>query len=214
MSTLAEFLQTLFEQGRIVLNGRPVPSESDRSSALDVLGAEFDRHRLDVADDPIEFDPETALMAAEILRQSSWFLVNRSEPVEVMERILVFPQPPKTASEHLSADLTFRFLPPIQRRARAIAPMDWLAGFLAELLRRWPLSGVLSDLSRGPESVGDFGGHPGLWLLYAERLAVDEKPGWMVEGPPRERVELVLQGLGKWMSPLLNPKSAEGVGLG
>jgi hypothetical protein len=214
MSTLAEFLHGLFEEGRIVLRGRPIPAESERSAALAVLAADFERHRLDLAGPSIPFDPATALMAGELLRQSSWFLVNRSEPVETLERGLVMPRPPKSASEHLSADLVFRFLPPIQRRARSIAPGDRLATFLADLLRAWPLSGVLSDLTDGPEDVGDLGNHPGLWLLYAERLALDEKPGWMVQGAAREHVEWVFQGLGKGSSPLLSPVSAGGVGLG
>ncbi len=203
MASLGEFLHRLFEEGRIVLDGRRVPSDAERPTALAILATDFERHRLDVAGDLIEFDPETALAAAEFIRQANRFLVNRSEPVEVMERTLVMPRAPRSASEHLSADLVFRFLPPIQRRARSIAPGDRLATILADLLRAWPLSGVLSDLVEGPAAIGDLGSHPGLWMLYAERLALDEKPAWMPEGVGREYVELVFQGLGKGASPLL-----------
>ena len=142
-------------------------------------------------------------MAAELVRQSSWFLVNRSEPVEAMARVLMMPRPPRSANEHLSADLSFRFLPQILRRARSIAPGDLLAKFLGDLLHDWPLSGVLSDVDRAPGTVGDLGGHPGLWMLYAERLAVDERPDWMPDGELRGYVELVFRGLGKGRSPLL-----------
>jgi hypothetical protein len=215
MATLGEFLHELFREGQIVLRGRPVASESERAAALAVLAAEFTLHRLDIAGEPIAFDPTTALQAADLLRRAAWFLVNRSEPAEAMERALILPSPPKTASEHLSADLSFRFLPPIYRRARSIAPGDGLSTFLADLLRAWPLSGVLSDLAEGPAEVGDLGGHPGLWLLYAERLAADEKPAWMVKGAARGHVELVFQGLGKGRSPLLaTTMAAEGVALG
>jgi hypothetical protein len=214
MPTLAKFLHDLFEEGRIVLDGRPMVSESERGPALAVLATEFELHQLDVAGDPIAFDPVTALMAGELIRQVSWFLVNRSEPVEVMERSLRKPRTPKSASEHLSADLVFRFLPPIYRRARSIAPGDRLSIYLANLLKAWPLSGVLSDLAEGPDDVGDLGGHPGLWMLYSERLAIDEKPAWMVQGAARESVELVFQGLGKGLSPLLGPLTAGGVDLG
>jgi hypothetical protein len=89
-----------------------------------------------------------------------------------------------------------------------------LASYLADLLRTWPLSGVLSDLPEGPEDVGDLGGHPGLWMLYAERLAIDERPAWMVRGPAREYVELVFHELGKGSSPLLGSSTAGGVSLG
>jgi MoxR-vWA-beta-propeller ternary system domain bpX4 len=215
MATLGDFLRTLFGEGRIVLKGRPEPVEADRGSALRVLEAAFDVHRLDVAGPSIAFDAPSALAAAELVRRSSWFLVNRSESVREMERALAMPRSPITASEHLSADLSFRFLPQVYRRARSIAPDDRLASFLADLLRAWPLSGVLSDLAEGPKDVGDLGGHAGLWMLYAERLARDEKPAWMPRGAPRGHVELVFAGLGKSRSALLvaPPESVEGEGV-
>jgi hypothetical protein len=205
MATLGDFLQTLFEEGRIVLVGRPEPSEADRPAALRALEAAFDVHRLDVAGPPIPFDARSALAAAELVRQAGWFLVNRSETVREMERSLAMPRLPRSAGEHLSADVSFRFLPQVQRRARSIDPDDPLANFLADLLRAWPLSGVLSDLEEGPKEVGNLGGHPGLWMLYAERLALAEKPGWMPTGAPRGHVELVFAGLGKSRSALLGP---------
>jgi MoxR-vWA-beta-propeller ternary system domain bpX4 len=203
MATLGDFLQTLFEEGRIVLKGRPEPAEADRPAALRVLEAAFDLHRLDIAGPSIAFDAPSALTAAELVRRAGWFLVNRSESVREMGRALTMPRAPLTASEHLSTDVSFRFLPQVYRRARSIAPEDRLAKFLADLLRAWPLSGVLSDLAEGPKDIGDLGGHPGLWMLYAERLALDEKPGWMPGGAPREHVELVFTGLGKARSALL-----------
>jgi hypothetical protein len=218
MATLGDFLQTLFAEGRIVLKGRPEPSEADRPAALRVLEAAFGVHKLDVAGPPIPFEARSALMAAELVRRASWFLVNRSESVREMERSLRMPRPPGSAGEHLSADVSFRFLPQLLRRARSIAPGDRLASFLADLLRAWPLSGVLSDLEQGPADVGDLGGHPGLWMLYAERLALDEKPAWMPRGAPRGHVELVFAGLGKARSALLGPHTeaveVEGVSLG
>ena len=206
MASLDDFLTGLFEEGRIVLKGRPLPSEGDHSSAVARLEAAFEVHRLDVAGPSIPFDAPTALGAAELVRQVAWFLVNRSEPVEEMERWLRIPRPPESASEHLSADLSFRFLPLIERRARSISPGDRLSTFLVELLRGWPLSGVLTDIEDGPDEVGDLGGHTGLWMLYAERLARAEKPGWMPGGPIREHVELVFLGLGKARSPVLIPR--------
>ena len=209
MATLAEFLQTLFEEGRIVLKGRPEPSEADRSAALRVLEPAFDLHRLDVAGPPIAFDPASALAAGELTWRAGWFLVNRSDSAQEMGRRLREPRPPITAGEHLSADVCFRFLPQVQRRARAIAPGDGLADFLADLLRAWPLSGVLSDLAEGPEDVGELGGHPGLWMLYAERLSRDDKPGWLPRGAARGYVDLVRAG------PVGSRTSASGpVGVG
>jgi len=219
MPALAEFLRDLVEDGRIVHRVRPGPSEEGRPAAADILARTFAIHRLDVAGPPIPFDPPSALAAAELLRRASWFLVNRSEPVEAMERELTIPPAPRSATEHLSADVMLRFLPQIHRRARSASTDDRLASLLADVLRRWPLSGVLSDLEEGPEDVGDFGHHPGLGMLYAERLARHERPGWKPrEATMIERVERVFRGLGKEHSPLLRPSRPpaidEGVGLG
>ena len=114
----------------------------------------------------------TALAAAEWTRRACWFLVSRGEPPGVVDRALGAPPAPRSAAEHLAADLTFRYLPAVHRRARAIDPGDVLALRLVEVLRRWPLSGSASDVEEGPTSPVDFGGHEGLMLLYAERLAL------------------------------------------
>ena len=48
----------------------------------------------------------------------------------------------------------------------------------------------------------DFDGHAGLQLLYAERLARREKPGWFPTGAGIEAVELVWHDLGRDTSVL------------
>ena len=218
MATLGDFLQRLFEDGRIVLEGRSVPSEAGRPAALRVLEGAFDRYRLDVAGPPIGFDPRSALAAAELLRLAGWLLLDPSGPGHGAARSLRMPSDPVTASEHLSADVCLRFLPPVLRRARALGIDGGLVDALAGVLRAWPLSGVLTDLAKGPSDVGDLGRHPGLQMLYAERLALDEKPGWMPGGEARAHVELVFRGLGRGGSrlfgPAAGPHEAEGVSLG
>ncbi len=196
MASLGEFLRGLFDDGRVVFRGRPDPWEGDRPEALGVLELAFSDHRLDVAGPPIGFDAPSALAASELVRQACWFLVSRSEPAGEMERWLIVPPRPRSASEDLSADLAFRFLPQIYRRARSIAPGDRLTAILAGVLRDWPLSGVLSDLEEGPSEPG-LGGHPGLLMLYAERLSRAEKPGWVPRGAAMDHLERVYHGLGR-----------------
>ena len=71
------------------------------------------------------------------------------------------------------------------------------------LLRQWPLTGVLADVAEEPLTPPEFDGHPGLLLLYAERLARHEKPAWVPHGKAFEYVELVFRELGKEQSALL-----------
>src|SRR5205085_1821946 len=84
-----------------------------------------------------------------------------------------------------------RFVPGVYHRARALDPADALAAGLARLLRLWPLSGVLADLEEGPLTPPTLGGHPGLLLLYAERLADHFRPAWLPEGPAGDYFDLV-----------------------
>ncbi len=178
MASLAEFIRGVLADGRVVVRGRPEVDLADVREAIVTLQAAFADHRLDVAGPPIAFDPVSAAAAADLVRQACWFLVARDEPAEVLAARLSIPQAPRSASEHLSSDLMLRFLPRVDRSARALAPADPLAKVLADVFRRFPLSGVLSDLGEGPGDPGDLGGHPGLRLLYAERLGGADRLAW------------------------------------
>jgi hypothetical protein len=164
------------------------------------LASAFADYRLDVAGPPIDFDSVTAASAANALSWACWFLVSQHEADADVEREVSMPARPITAAQHLSADLLFRYLPQVHRRARAVATDDMLTLCLARLLRNWPLSGVLSDVTDGPDAPPDLAGHPGLQLLYAERLLRNPKPAWAPSVSARGPVELVCARLGKPMS--------------
>ena len=212
MAAFVEFLRTLLADGRVVLRERPAVEAAERADARVLLADAYDDYRLGVAGPPLPFDAATALGMAEWLGLACWFLLRRDEPPEAVERALAPPPPPTSAAQHLSADLVLRFLPQVHRRARALDAADGLTRRLTELLRDWPLSGVLSDVEEGPRnqrtedrgqrtdcpppvlcplsSVLWFDGHPGLLLLYAERLAERPRPAWVPAGPALPYVEL------------------------
>src|SRR5262249_42701700 len=137
------------------------------------------------------------LAAVELVRSASWFLLNHTEPPEELQQSLRMPGPPSSPAQHLSGDLLLRLLPQIHGRAGRYAPDDLLTRLLADILRQWPISGVLSDVEEGPLTSLEWIDHPGLLLLYAERLAKHEKPAWVPEGRAREYVDLVYQQLGR-----------------
>lgn len=196
MSSFAEFLQQLLSQGEVVLRERPRHSHAEQGEARRVLTEAYADYRLDVAGPLIDFDAKTALAASELVRRACWFLVFRQESEAEVGRDLRMPGPPTSAAEHLSADLVLRFLPHVYRRARGLAPSDRLVKILEEVLRQWPLTGVLSDVAQEPTTSLDLSGHPGLMLLYAERLARKVKPAWVPRGRTLEYVELVFQEAG------------------
>jgi hypothetical protein len=193
MAALSSFLLGAIGRRRLVI-GEP-PSDRGEHEAEALLADAYRTHALTVAGLPIPFDPAAAVAAGKALYRAAWYLLNANLPVE--EAGLRMPADPHNPSQHLSADLALRLLPAVYRRARALRAGDPLTDCLADLLRRWPLSGVLADVTDPPLTPLDFGGHPGLRLLYAERLARHDKPGWFPTGPALEAVELVWQDLGR-----------------
>jgi hypothetical protein len=211
MSALAEFLRILLEEGRVVLRDPTAPGKARDAAAAELLRRAYATHRLAVAGPPLDFAEATALAAGELVRQACWFLVSHDQPPAVLEKRLVMPAAPRSPADHLSADLVLRYLAQVHRRARALDPADRLTTLLEAVLRRWPLSGVLSAVDEGPEAPLDFGGHPGLQMLYAERLAWNEKPAWVPEGPGFEYVELVWAELGKDAAALVRGRQTAAV---
>ena len=165
--------------------------------------------RLTVSGPLLDFAPATALAAARLVYAACWLLMSRLEEESQLEQMLVSPAPPRSPAEHLSADLVLRFLVQTHRRARAHNPSDKLTTLLADMLRRWPLTGVLADLEDGPLIPVDFGGHGGLMMLYAERFAAHPHPAWAPTAKGLEYLELVCGALGKdrtkWSQPLVPP---------
>lgn len=178
MAAFSEFLTQLLDDGKIVFRAaRPPqdrPTERDRATLADA----FATVAVSIAGPPIAFDGRTACEAAELVRQASWALVSREERLDELKRRLRMSVAPTAPAQHLSADVMLRYLPQVQRRARGLDAADPLIEILAEVLRRWPLSGALSDVEEGPLGPTDFSGHSGLLLLYTERLAAGDRPAW------------------------------------
>jgi hypothetical protein len=196
MSALDEFLQGLLWEGKAYLKNPPEPAPRI-DKAVKILERGYVAYALDVAGPPVPFHPPTAMAAATLVQRACWYLVHREEAAAAITKHLAMPIEPIEPAQHLSADLVLRYLPLVRRRARAIAHDDVLTERLADVLRRWPLSGVLSDIREPPLTPLEFGGHPGLQLLYAERLAAHERPDWVPTGRTQEFVELVFSKKGK-----------------
>jgi hypothetical protein len=195
MPPFADWLDRVLTEGESVQAGPPVISGPDAAATRDVLRRAFDRHVLDVAGPLVPFHEAAALAAAGLLAVACWRLVADEDAPPSGPNLA---REPSVAAAHLSADVTLRFLPAVYRRARLRGADDPLAIELADRLRHWPLSGVLADLPRAPAISLDFGGHPGLQLLYAERLADHENPAWVpAAGPAREWAERVFAERGR-----------------
>lgn len=204
MTAFPHWLARVLDHGESVLDRRPEPSAADRGEAGQVLADAFRRHALGVAGPPLAFAEPVAVAAAVVLASACWRLVSGEEVPVVM------PVAPTSAADHLSADAVFRFLPTVYRRAKARTDAALITG-VETVLRRWPLSGVLAELDGEPAAALDFFGHPGLQLLYAERLTAAARPGWVPPaGPAREWAERVFADRGRPLparpTPLETPR--------
>jgi hypothetical protein len=185
MPAFSEFLDSLLQDGKIAFRSAKPPQDRPSERDLAILAEAYAAFALSVAGPPIAFDARVAGAAAELVRQASWALVSREEGVDDLKRRLCMPTTPGTPAHHLSADLMLRYLPQVLRRVRGLDATDPLIGILADVLRGWPLSGVLSDVEEGPLVAIDFGRHPGLLMLYGERLAANDRPAWRPEPSSR-----------------------------
>jgi hypothetical protein len=211
MSGPAEFLQGVLHDGKAVLRARPESSRAQRNQSIEILQSAFEDYRLAVAGPLIDFDGEAAFAAGELLQWACWYLLNRQEPPTELETRLNAPRLPSSPAQHLSADLVLRLLPQVARRARALAPADPLTAHLEKVLRQWPLTGVLSDVAEGPLTPLEFGQHPGLLLLYAERLASNPKPAWFPQGRAFEFAQLVFAQRGQGELAALHRPGVPGI---
>jgi hypothetical protein len=196
MPAFADFVHVLLEQGIARLREPPQMAASEREAVLAALRDAFHDHILDIAGPSLTFSPAVALRAMQWTAWACWFLVHRGEPGRAVEDALAVFAPGNDAAEHATADVVLRLLPQVHRRARAASPRDPLTVRLEELLRRWPLSGVLADIDEPPLTPVLLGGHPGLLLLYAERLAQRPRPAWRAPGPAAEYIDLVFSERG------------------
>jgi hypothetical protein len=206
MTHFRDWLSRLLEQGESIQEARPQLSGEEEPGVLADLRVAFDRHALDVGGPPLPFDGNAALAATFLLARACWLLVS----IGGEERItLALEAEPDSPAAHLSADVTLRFLPAVYRRSRVRFPKGPLTAAIEQILRTWPLSGVLADLDGEPSTSPEFGDHPGLQLLYVERLVRSSRAGWVpANGTAREWAERVHQERNKPL-PAPPPKPEE-----
>ncbi|WP_020469904.1 hypothetical protein [Zavarzinella formosa] len=194
----ADFYRHLFQTGEAVLYDRPDESPVPDEDTANLLRTRFMQRRADLAGSLIDFDLPAAWSAARFTALGCWFLTSREEPESELKRLLADAPKPRTAAEHLSADLTLRYLVTVHRRAESLHVDDPLTIRLREVLRECPLTGAMAGELDPPTGDMTLGGHAGLRMLYAERLMGAFKSGWWPEdGPICEMAELVFQQAGR-----------------
>lgn len=191
MDPLGTFLRPLLEEGRVVVSAETPADTPVTAATVAILDHVFRAETLDLAGPPLAFDAAVAVGAARVFREACRAVYDPSQDEEELARRLTWEAHPESPDHHLAADLVFRFLPQVYRRARAVSPLGPLPTMLQRLLADWPLSGVLAALDDGPSAPPDLGEHPGIGMLYAERFLRREHPKWRPVGRGLEWLEIV-----------------------
>jgi hypothetical protein len=186
--TLSQFLERLFEDGRVTVSApEPLPADELRA-AEDTLPALEAVYRLDLPGEAPPLAMAAARWAAVSLFHACQFVAFRHVGEEMIAAALGAPlhktdglgspsydrdamESPSyhAAALHYSVDLTFRFLPDLMRLARSDAENDPLLGYLRQWAVDWPLSSVgLPDVS--PRSIEPIINHPCLLGIYRDRI--------------------------------------------
>ena len=184
----------LFE-GRLRIGGQPSLALTDDD--LGILKSALAIQSLHLPGPRIEGSLPTLVFAVQVVYRLAWRFFSPEPITPADDPSLRMPAPPRTPQEHVAGDVAFRFLPGLYHRTMVRDPEDPLVLPMKNLLRQWPLSGVLADIPEPPESPIDFGGHPGLGFLFAQRLAARERPSWVPLGPVQDCLEVVYHAMGR-----------------
>lgn len=168
---LPEFLQALFERGRVRVAAPGDAVSNDDWTKVEAILAE--RHAADRAEFPGDMPPlesAAARWAAEQFYRACQFAVHRDAGADQLAAALALPCPAAPApSRHVSVDLTFCFLPDLYRLARGASEGDPLCERLRAWAAEWPLSSVGMP-NVNPIGVGEFCEHGGLLQWYVDRI--------------------------------------------
>jgi hypothetical protein len=168
--TLSQFLESLFDNGRVSMSA-PRPPDNDELSAADKTLAAFEEeYRLELPGEAPRFDPAAGRWAAVSIFFACGFVAYRSAGEEMIAAAFSTPAPSgDPAGVHYSVDLTMRFLPDLMLLARSEAVNDPLLGYLRGWAADWPLSSVGMP-GVVPGSIEAIANHPCLLGIYRDRI--------------------------------------------
>lgn len=206
--SFCHFLENLLGEGRAVVPAPHLSRDEPWESGDAILAENELIWRDDLAEPIPTFIPSAARWAAVWLYRACQFAVHREVDERAVRQALAAPFPDVVnADTCYSVDLTFRFLPDLERFARSAAEQDPLVVLLRERAAEWPLSSVgMADI--GDVAIDGFADHPGLMQLYADRMIATDDVARLTDPRIRSQIESTLG-----MFPALAPRfAADGSG--
>lgn len=168
--TLADFLQSLFAEGKVVADGKPDTfAPHDLRAAEQLLRQIYGEDALEMPARAPDFNAEAALSAARYLYNAVQLIINRDLDEAAVEQHLACLPEPASPEIVYSADLTLRYLPELFTLAKGLSPLDIVATKLKETAACWPFSSVGVDID-SEYALEKIIGHPALKYAYADRI--------------------------------------------
>lgn len=192
MLPLTNFLESLFDNGRVKVIAPDELESEDRKGAQEILTTSEAIWRLDQPIGLPDFDIDAALWAAEILFRAAQFQVFRDVNPDVI--VAAFGQPGPdvdSPSAHYSVDLCFRYIGEVLRQSTLASSEDPLNEGIVELLKGWPLSAIGVKDVEPPERGVAFRNRP-LWRMFIDRAIATDDQRLLDDPEIREAVEVAV----------------------
>jgi hypothetical protein len=140
---LDQFIQDIFQQGKVVVDGIVSPfTEEDIQRSIQHLHEYYQRQQQELTGTIPDFHAGAAIWAAGFLYRSIQLVMLRDLGEDAVNGLLTPYDGGVTPETILSVDLSFRYLPNLMGLAKGLAPEDVLVKRLQEAAIRWPFSSV------------------------------------------------------------------------
>ncbi len=211
----ARFLSDLFEHGHVRLDGLEPADAIDQREVDAILTARSEVVAADFPHAAPMLDLAAANWAARQLARACRYVLFRDQGIDAVRQSLSEAPPTgEAASQHFSVDLTWRFLPDVDRLSAMLAPDDPLR----EILRRWGSDWPLSSVGmKGiePKRTAELLAHDGLRQAYIDRIVARQDTTRLNDPLVRD---FVCAALGRrrvqsaaWIGALKTPPEEEAV---
>jgi hypothetical protein len=212
--SLADFLSSLWESGRVVVPAWEPLKETALREAEERLRDYDQRWRATLVGEPPAMDAAAARWGAVLIFRACQLVTYRDiGPEQVEHAWSIKPPAANSAESHYRADLSLKFLPDVLRLARAATEEDPLVGRLERLACEWPLSSVgVAFRESAAAAISEPALHailtsPSLRMLYLDRVLARQDVTRLAD--PRVRQE-ARRALGMYLE--LAPKIAAALG--
>lgn len=143
MVLLSEFIQTLWQQGKVTVAGELLPfAKEDVEKAIVYLQQYYEHDILEKSGKAPAFDATAALWAASYLYRAVQLALLRDAGEAAVNELLTPYEDAIVPETVFAVDLSFRYLPDLLGLAKGLAPDDVLVKRLQQTATQWPLSSV------------------------------------------------------------------------